>query len=69
MKVGFSRGRREGPHLALRGETLGFPRVETENLGFLSSYNGDLRDPLVLPQESQVSMPVMRGLSEFLSIR
>ena len=37
------------------------------NLGFLSSYNGDLRDPLVLPQESEVSIPVARGLSGFLS--
>ena len=25
-------------------------------LGFLSSYEGDLRDPLEVPQESQVSM-------------
>ena len=34
---------------------------------FLSSYDGDLRDPLVLPQESPVSMRVVRGLSKFLS--
>ena len=68
-KVGFLSGpcRGKGPDLVLRGETLGFPRVETENLGFLSSYDGDLRDPLVLPQESQVSMRVERGLSGFLS--
>ena len=37
------------------------------NLGFLSSYNGDLRDPLVLPQESEVSIPVASGLLGFLS--
>ena len=36
---------------------------------FLSSYDGELREPLVLPQESQVSMQVARGLSGFLSSR
>ena len=41
----------KGPHLALRGESPGFSRVTASNLGFLSSYNGDLRDPLVWPQE------------------
>ena len=41
----------------------------SRTLGFLSSYDGDLRDPLVLPQESQVSMRVARGLSGFLSSR
>ena len=39
----------------------------SRTLGFLSSFDGDLRDPLVLPQESQVSMRVARGLSGFLS--
>ena len=33
----------------------------------LSSYDWDLRDPLVLPQESPVTMRVARGLSGFLS--
>ena len=33
----------------------------------LSSYDGDLRDPLVWPQERPVSMQVARGLSGFLS--
>ena len=32
-------------------------------MGFLSSYDVALRDLLVLPQESQVSMQVARGLS------
>ena len=36
---------------------------------FLSSYDGDLRDPLVWPQESPVSMRVARGLSGFLCSR
>ena len=39
----------------------------SRTLGFLSSYDGDLRDPLVLPQESQVSMRIARGISGFLS--
>ena len=36
-------------------------------MGFLLSYDGDLRDPLVLPQESQVFMRVARGLLGFFS--
>ena len=35
----------------------------------LSSCDGDLRDPLVFPQESQVSIRVARGLLGFLSSR
>ena len=60
-KVGFlSRRRsRKGPHLALRGES-GFSQVLGENLGFLSIYDGELRDPLVLPKESPVSLCVAR---------
>ena len=69
VKVGFlSRCHSgKGPHLALRGESPGFSRVVAGNLRFLSSYDGDLRDPLVLPQESQFSMRVARGLSRFVS--
>ena len=69
-KVGF-RSRccsGKGPHLALRGESPGFSRAEAANLGFLSSYDGDFRDPLVSPQESPVSLRVARGLSGFLCI-
>ena len=33
------------------------------------SYDGDLRDPLLWPQERPVSMRVARGLLEFLSSR
>ena len=57
----------KGPDLALRGESPGFSRVEAGNLVFLFSCYRDLRDPLVLPQESQVSIRVARGLSGFLS--
>ena len=38
-------------------------------MGFLLSYNGDLRDPLVWSPESPVSMRVVRGLSGFLCSR
>ena len=32
-------------------------------MGFLLSYNGDLRDPLVFPQERPLSMRIARGLT------
>ena len=35
----------------------------------LSTYDGDLRDPLWWPQEGPVPMRVARGLSGFLSRR
>ena len=59
----------KGPHLTLRGESPGFSRVAARNLGFLLSYDGDLRDPFVLPQEIQVFMRAERDLSGFLSSR
>ena len=55
----------KGPHLAL-GDSPGFSRVAAANLGFLSSNDGDFRDQLVWPQESPVSMQVVRGLYGFL---
>ena len=39
------------------------------NLGFLLSYDRDLRDPLLGPQESPVAMRVARGLLGFLCSR
>ena len=53
-KVGFLLRHRSriGPQLALRGESPGFPPVA---VGFLSSYDGDLRDQLVGPQGGPVS--------------
>jgi len=42
----------KGPHLALRGGSPGFSRVAPGNLGFLLSYDWDLRDRIVLPHES-----------------
>ena len=56
----------KGAHLTLRGESTGFSSVAAGNLGFLSSCDGDLRDPLMLPQESQVSIRVARGFFGFL---
>ena len=58
---------RKGPHLMLRGESPGFSQVTAGNLVFLMSYDGDLRDPLVWPQDRPGSMQVARGLSVFLS--
>ena len=70
-KVGFLSRRLsgKGSYLSLRGESPGFPRVEAGNLGLFLNYDGDLRDSLVLPQESPVSMLVARGFSGFLSSR
>ena len=48
----------KGSHLELRGESLGFFRVVAGNLGFLSSYDRDLRNPLVGPKENPMSMRV-----------
>ena len=68
-KVGFLSRRcsEKGPHLVLRGESPGISRVAAGNLGIFSSYDGDLRDTFVLPQESQVSMRVAKDLSGFFS--
>ena len=68
-KVGFLSRRLsgKGSYLSLRGESPGFPRVEAGNLGLFLNYDGDLRDSLVLPQESPVSMRFPRGFSGFLS--
>ena len=37
----------KGPHLPLRGDSSDFSPIALANLGSLSSYDGDLRDPLV----------------------
>ena len=41
-------------------ESRGLSRVAAGGLGFLSRYHGELRQPLVLPQGSQVSFQVAR---------
>ena len=59
----------KGPDFALRGESHGFFRVGLGRFGFLWNCNGDLRDPLGLPQRSQVSFRVTTGTSGFLLSR
>ena len=70
-KVGFLSRLHSGkePHLSITVESPRFSRVAAGNLDFFSDYDGDLREPLMLPQETQVSMWVARGLSGFLSSR
>ena len=58
---------RKEPHLALRGEYSGLSRVAAASVGFLLSYDGDLRGPLVLPEENPDSFRVAMGISGFLS--
>ena len=53
----------------IEGRILWVSRVSAGHLEFLLSLDGDLRDPLVLPQESEVSIRVVRGLLGFLSSR
>ena len=52
----------KGPYLALRRVSLGFSRVAAGILWFFSTYDRDLRDALLLPQESPVCIRVVRGL-------
>ena len=54
------------PHLGLMGKSCGFSRVVVGSLVFLLSCDRDLREPHVLPQESQVSFRVVRGSTGFL---
>ena len=50
-KVGFLLRCRsgKGSHLTLMEESHGFFRVVAGNMGLISSYNGELRDQLLLP--------------------
>ena len=61
------RCRAKGPHLALRQKSHGFSRVVAGRFTFLLSCHGDLREPLVLPQGSQVSFQVSRDRAGLLS--
>ena len=62
--MGFLSRRRsgKGPQLALRGESPWFCRVAA---GFISSFDGDLMDPVVWPEAGPVSTGVARGPSGF----
>ena len=58
--------RRKGPHLALTGDSRGLSRVAVGSLGFLCRYHQELREPLVLPQGSQVSIRVAKACAGVL---
>ena len=48
-------------------ESRGFSRVVVGSLGFLSSYDREVRKPLMLPQGNPVSIWVARGSARLLS--
>ena len=50
----------------MTGESRGFPRAVARRVVFLSSYDGELREHLVWPQGSPVSIRVARGSVELL---
>ena len=49
------------------GESRGFSRVAAGSVGFLSNSDGELRERLVLPQRSPVSIRVAGGSAGFVS--
>ena len=57
---------KEGPHLTMTGGLGGFTELQ-RLCGFLRKYDGELREPLVWRQGSQVSMRVARGSASWLS--
>ena len=50
----------------MTGESLGFFGAAERRVGFLSIYDGELREPLVWPQGSPVSIRVAKGTATFL---
>ena len=59
--------RKRRPHLGMSAESCVFSRAAARHVGFLSSYDGKLREPLVWPQGSPVSIRVARGTAALLS--
>ena len=59
--------RGKGPDLALRVESRAFSQVEAGSLQFHWSRDRDFREPLILPQGSQVSFQGASGIAGFLS--
>ena len=53
----------------IEGRISWFSRVAAANVGFLSGYDRNLRDPFGRPQESPFSMRVARALLGFLCSR
>ena len=45
----------------MTGESLSFSRAAARRVGFLLSYDGELREPLVWPQEVQIPFEVLGG--------
>ena len=61
------RCRAKGPHLALRQKSHGFSRVVAGRFTFLLSCHGDLRERLMMPHGSQVSVRIVRRSRGLLS--
>ena len=59
----------KGASSCVEGRISWISRVVAGHLEFLLSCDGDLTNPLMLPQESQVSILVVRGVLGFLSRR
>ena len=57
----------KGPYLTLSGKSCGFSQVVAGSVEFLSSGDGDLMEPLLLPQGGQVSFQVPKGTAGLLS--
>ena len=57
---------KEGPHLTMTGVLGGFTELQ-RLCGFLRRYDGELREPLVWHQGSQVWMRQARGSASLLS--
>ena len=51
----------------MTGESRGFSQAVVKRVGFLSSYNGESRAPLVWPQGSPVPIKVVSGSAALLS--
>ena len=57
---------KERPHLAMTGESHGISRAAARPVLFLSSYDGELREPLLCPQGISVSIRIARGSTALL---
>ena len=55
-----------GTHLTFMGESHCVSIVAAGSFEFLSNWDGDFREPLMLPQGHQASFHVARGTLEFL---
>ena len=51
----------------MAGESHGFSQAVARTVGLLLTYNGEIREPLVWPQGSPVSIQVVKGSTKLLS--